>query len=169
VPLTRFEFNLYAPTIETDTLEALPPSANTTGVVSTVYMLLAGAPLESKFVDEWAKYNPSYISSRDHLFVESTVGIKSLNRLIDDRVKARIKKNFKESDRIRDYLASRGFVLKDTQGRPTWEVALDARIDPAWTPTLPRRARFYNWAVRKIAKPASLVIHVVRFISGMAR
>jgi cysteinyl-tRNA synthetase len=169
VPVTRIEIKLYAPTIEAETLEALPPSANATGVVSTVSMLLTGAARESKFVDEWAKYNPYYISSRDRLFVGNTIGIKNLNELLDARVKARLGKDFKESDRIRDYLISRGFVLKDTLGKPTWEVASDARINPAWTLTPSFRVRFHIRVVRIIAKPTSWAIYIVRFILEIAR
>ena len=52
----------------------------------------------------------------------------NVDDLIADRAAARARKDFKESDRIRDELASRGIVLKDgkdTDGNPvtTWEIA----------------------------------------------
>ena|GEM_PF-13505 len=168
-PITRFETRLYGPTIEALTLKALPLSANTTGVVSTVSYLLTGGALESKFVDEWSKYNPYYISSRDRLFVENIIGIKKLNQLMEARAKARLEKNFKESDRIRDQLLSLGFALKDTQGRPTWEVALDARINPAWTLRPSLFDRLYIWAARMVAETTSVVVHIARFFSEIAR
>ncbi|KYG20512.1 cysteinyl-tRNA synthetase [Bradyrhizobium sp. AT1] len=53
---------------------------------------------------------------------------KKIQKLVDDRLSARLAKNFKESDRIRDELAAMGVVLKDGKdddGKPmtTWEVA----------------------------------------------
>jgi len=51
-----------------------------------------------------------------------------IRALIDDRTAARARKDFKESDRIRDVLAAVGVVLKDgkdADGKPvtTWEIA----------------------------------------------
>jgi cysteinyl-tRNA synthetase len=43
--------------------------------------------------------------------------------LIADRAAARARKDFKESDRIRDELAAMGVVLKDSKDGTTWEVA----------------------------------------------
>ena len=48
--------------------------------------------------------------------------------LIADRTAARARKDFKESDRIRDELAAMGVVIKDgkdADGKPvtTWEIA----------------------------------------------
>jgi cysteinyl-tRNA synthetase len=52
----------------------------------------------------------------------------AINALIADRAAARARKDFKESDRIRDQLAAMKIVLKDgkdANGNPTttWEVA----------------------------------------------
>jgi cysteinyl-tRNA synthetase len=51
-----------------------------------------------------------------------------VRKLIDQRADARVRKDFKESDRIRDELASMGVALKDgkdADGNPvtTWEIA----------------------------------------------
>jgi cysteinyl-tRNA synthetase len=46
-----------------------------------------------------------------------------VNRLVDDRTAARARKDWKESDRIRDELAKMGVVLKDTKDGTTWEIA----------------------------------------------
>jgi cysteinyl-tRNA synthetase len=43
--------------------------------------------------------------------------------LIKQRAVARASKDFKESDRIRDELAARGVVLKDSKDGTTWEIA----------------------------------------------
>jgi cysteinyl-tRNA synthetase len=58
----------------------------------------------------------------------SGVDAERIDRLISDRAAARMRKDFKESDRIRDELTKLGVVLKDSkdaQGNPvtTWEVA----------------------------------------------
>jgi len=46
-----------------------------------------------------------------------------VERLIAARTQARKAKNFAEADRIRDELAGRGIVLKDSKEGTTWEVA----------------------------------------------
>jgi cysteinyl-tRNA synthetase len=46
-----------------------------------------------------------------------------IQRLIAERTKARVAKNWKESDRIRDELAAMGVVLKDSKDGTTWEIA----------------------------------------------
>jgi cysteinyl-tRNA synthetase len=53
---------------------------------------------------------------------------KQVDGLISDRTAARARKDFKESDRIRDELAAMGIVLKDgkdANGNPvtTWEIS----------------------------------------------
>jgi cysteinyl-tRNA synthetase len=58
----------------------------------------------------------------------SGIDAKQVDRLIADRTAARARKDFKESDRIRDELAAMGVVLKDgkdADGKPvtTWEIA----------------------------------------------
>jgi cysteinyl-tRNA synthetase len=55
-------------------------------------------------------------------------GAGKVDELIAARAAARARKDFKESDRIRDELAARGVVLKDgkdADGKPvtTWEIA----------------------------------------------
>jgi cysteinyl-tRNA synthetase len=58
----------------------------------------------------------------------SGIDAKQIDDLIADRTAARARKDFKESDRIRDELAAMGVVLKDgkdADGKPTttWEIA----------------------------------------------
>jgi len=43
--------------------------------------------------------------------------------LIASRTAARARKDFKESDRIRDELAAMGVVIKDSKEGTTWEIA----------------------------------------------
>ena len=53
----------------------------------------------------------------------SGVDAKQIDALISDRTAARARKDFKESDRIRDELAAMGVVIKDAKDGTTWEVA----------------------------------------------
>jgi cysteinyl-tRNA synthetase len=58
----------------------------------------------------------------------SGVDAAEIDRLIAERTAARARKDFKESDRIRDELAAKGVVIKDGKdagGKPvtTWELA----------------------------------------------
>ncbi len=53
----------------------------------------------------------------------SGVDAKQIDGLISDRAAARARKDFKESDRIRDQLAAMGVVIKDSKEGTTWEIA----------------------------------------------
>ena len=55
--------------------------------------------------------------------VASGVDAKEIDGLISDRTAARARKDFKESDRIRDQLAAMGVVIKDSKEGTTWEIA----------------------------------------------
>src|SRR6202045_4962411 len=53
----------------------------------------------------------------------SGVDVKQVDGLIAARTAARARKDFKESDRIRDELAAMGVVIKDSKAGTTWEIA----------------------------------------------
>ncbi len=53
----------------------------------------------------------------------SGVDAERIEGLISDRTAARARKDFKESDRIRDELAAMGVVIKDSKAGTTWEIA----------------------------------------------
>jgi cysteinyl-tRNA synthetase len=53
----------------------------------------------------------------------SGVDAKQIDDLISLRTAARARKDFKESDRIRDELAAMGVVIKDSKQGTTWEIA----------------------------------------------
>ncbi len=53
----------------------------------------------------------------------SGIDVKQVDALISDRTAARARKDFKESDRIRDQLAAMGVVIKDSKDGTTWEIA----------------------------------------------
>ncbi len=53
----------------------------------------------------------------------SGIDVSEINRLISERSGARARKDFKESDRIRDQLAAMGVAIKDSKDGTTWEIA----------------------------------------------
>ena len=53
----------------------------------------------------------------------SGVDANQVDSLIADRTAARARKDFRESDRIRDELAAMGVVIKDAKEGTTWEIA----------------------------------------------
>ena len=53
----------------------------------------------------------------------SGVDAEQIDKLISDRTAARARKDFPESDRIRDQLAAMGVVIKDSKEGTTWEIA----------------------------------------------
>ncbi|WP_424626952.1 cysteine--tRNA ligase [Bradyrhizobium sp. SYSU BS000235] len=53
----------------------------------------------------------------------SGIDAAQVNSLLSDRAAARARKDFKESDRIRDELAAMGVVIKDSKEGTTWEIA----------------------------------------------
>ena len=63
--------------------------------------------------------NDGYVT----LIKRNDAGPDEIERLIEARNAARKAKDFKESDRIRDELAKKGVVLKDTKDGTTWEIA----------------------------------------------
>jgi cysteinyl-tRNA synthetase len=54
---------------------------------------------------------------------ESGIDAKQIDDLISSRAAARARKDFRESDRIRDELAAMGVVIKDSKEGTTWEIA----------------------------------------------
>ncbi|MDO9058148.1 MAG: class I tRNA ligase family protein, partial [Bradyrhizobium sp.] len=53
----------------------------------------------------------------------SGIDAKHIDDLISNRTAARARKDFAESDRIRDELAAMGVVIKDSKEGTTWEIA----------------------------------------------
>jgi cysteinyl-tRNA synthetase len=54
---------------------------------------------------------------------KSHIDSSRVEALISDRTAARARRDFKESDRIRDQLAAMGVVIKDSKEGTTWEIA----------------------------------------------
>jgi cysteinyl-tRNA synthetase len=101
----------------------LDPTVNVVSSATAAYSRIYGLWGKPRFLEEWTKYGSPFISSAAMKAVEEGVGIKVLNKRIDQRLVARAKKNWPESDRIRDELAAMGVVLKDSKDGTTWEVA----------------------------------------------
>jgi cysteinyl-tRNA synthetase len=55
--------------------------------------------------------------------VGKAIAAADVEKLLADRKEARARKDFKESDRIRDELAAMGIVIKDSKEGTTWEIA----------------------------------------------
>jgi cysteinyl-tRNA synthetase len=53
----------------------------------------------------------------------SGIDARQVESLIAERTAARARKDFRESDRIRDQLAAMGVAIKDSKEGTTWEVA----------------------------------------------
>jgi cysteinyl-tRNA synthetase len=66
------------------------------------------------------KTRKDYLSDDPHAIVVDETIVKGL---IEKRTAARARKDFKESDRIRDELAAMGVVIKDSKDGTTWEIA----------------------------------------------
>ena len=55
--------------------------------------------------------------------VGNAIVAEEVDKLIAQRATARLRKDFKESDRIRDQLAAMGVIIKDSKDGTTWEIA----------------------------------------------
>jgi cysteinyl-tRNA synthetase len=75
---------------------------------------LLGIEIEEYDPDRLQKSRQSSLSTEDQ---------KTIEGLLAERTAARARKDFKESDRIRDQLAAMGVVIKDSKEGTTWEIA----------------------------------------------
>jgi len=100
---------------------------NTSGAITRLHAIAAGRSAASAQLKASAmllgllgKTKTEYLASNPKAIV---VNKEVVNSLIADRTAARARKDFKESDRIRDELAAMGVVIKDSKEGTTWEVA----------------------------------------------
>jgi cysteinyl-tRNA synthetase len=111
-------------------LSALEDDLNTPQVLTELYKLADGARTgdwrsagELKkacaFLGFELKTNLQEILKRKRGGVNEV----EIQSLIADRAAARARKDWKESDRLRDELAKMGVVVKDTKDGTTWEIA----------------------------------------------
>jgi cysteinyl-tRNA synthetase len=115
----------------TNVVEALSDDLNTPQVIAALHGLRSGA------VSGDEDDRKALAGSLRHLgfLSESSTAWKSrkqqasgidagqVENLIAERTAARARKDFKESDRIRDQLAAMGVVIKDSKTGTSWEIA----------------------------------------------
>jgi len=105
-------------------LEALSDDLNTPQMIATLHGLrssdLGAFAASLRFLGFFAESAAQWESRKRKA---SGVDAERVNSLIADRTAARARKDFKESDRIRDELAAMGIAIKDSKEGTTWEVA----------------------------------------------
>jgi cysteinyl-tRNA synthetase len=68
-------------------------------------------------------FNGPNIAERVRRERQENHDLNKINELVAARATARARKDFKESDRIRDELAAMGVIIKDSKEGTTWEIA----------------------------------------------
>ncbi|MBV8925728.1 MAG: cysteine--tRNA ligase [Bradyrhizobium sp.] len=105
-------------------LEALSDDLNTPQMLATLHGLrngdLGAFAASLRFLGFLSKSAAQWESRKQEA---SGVDASRVNALIADRTAARARRDFKESDRIRDQLAAMGVAIKDSKEGTTWEVA----------------------------------------------
>jgi cysteinyl-tRNA synthetase len=108
---------------------------NTSGVITRLHAIASGrtgasglAQIEVKRTLKASAMLLGLLGKTKREYLESnpkavTVNTAVVDALIADRTAARARKDFKESDRIRDELAAMGVVIKDSKEGTTWEIA----------------------------------------------
>jgi cysteinyl-tRNA synthetase len=112
-------------------LEALSDDLNTPQMIASLHSLRnSAASGNERDRDQFAAslrllgfLSESAAAWKDRKQKASGVNAKQIDGLIADRTAARARKDFKESDRIRDQLAAMGVVIKDSKEGTTWEIA----------------------------------------------
>jgi cysteinyl-tRNA synthetase len=104
--------------------EALSDDLNTPQMIAVLHGLrssdLGGFAASLRFLGFFAESVAQWEGRKRR---DSGVDADRVNALIADRTAARARKDFKESDRIRDELAAMGIAIKDSKEGTTWEVA----------------------------------------------
>jgi len=118
-------------------LEAMADDLNTPRAITELHRLQKTAKAQSPIMSDAASQLISGLSmlefnikDYDPEWLQKQVAAKKIGnrtpeieRLIAARAVARTKRDWKESDHIRDELAKMGVVLKDTKNGTTWEIA----------------------------------------------
>ena len=131
----------------------LSDDLNTSGVITRLHAIASGrteasgsAPIEIKRTLKASAMLLGLLGQTKREYLESnpkavTVNKAVVDALIADRTAARARKDFKESDRIRDELAAMGVVIKDSKEGTTWEIA--RRVRPRCDRSCLRTRRFW--------------------------
>jgi cysteinyl-tRNA synthetase len=107
-------------------LEALADDLNTAQMIAALHSLRSNESERATFAASlrfvgFLSESASQWESRKR--TASGVDAGQVDALIAERTAARARKDFKESDRIRDELAAMGVAIKDSRDGTTWEVA----------------------------------------------
>ena len=101
-----------------EVIAALSDDLNTPRLIATLHSLRKSGKASQLYAAmELLGIEPVFAESAD-LTLSTRV-----ETLLDVRAAARARKDFKESDRIRDELAAMGVVIKDSKEGTTWEIA----------------------------------------------
>jgi cysteinyl-tRNA synthetase len=112
-------------------IEALSDDLNTPQMIATLHALRNGAASgNQRSRNEFAGslrffgfLSESTAQWNGRKQQASGIDAEQIDGLISDRAAARARKDFRESDRIRDELAAMGVVIKDSKEGTTWEIA----------------------------------------------
>ena len=118
-------------TISPDVLTALADDLNTSQAIAALHSLAAkgraGDPRSAsdlKATCGFLGFTLKDVALQDILRRQkSDIDANQVDALIAARTAARARKDFKESDRIRDELAAMGVAIKDSKDGTTWEIA----------------------------------------------
>jgi cysteinyl-tRNA synthetase len=118
-------------TISPDVLTALADDLNTSQAIVALHSLAAKARAgdhrsasDLKATCGFLGFTLKDVALQDILRRQkSDIDANQVNALIAARTAARARKDFKESDRIRDELAAMGIAIKDSKDGTTWEIA----------------------------------------------
>jgi cysteinyl-tRNA synthetase len=111
-------------------IEALSDDLNTPQMMASLHGLRSSAAGNERDRGEFAAslrllgfLSESAAAWKDRKQQASGIDAKQIDGLISERTAARARKDFKESDRIRDQLAAMGVAIKDSKDGTTWELA----------------------------------------------
>jgi cysteinyl-tRNA synthetase len=113
-----------------DVIEALADDLNTPQMIATLHGLRSDASRSETDRSAFAAslrllgfLGESSAQWESRKRTASGIDTAKIEALIAERTAARARKDFKESDRIRDELAAMGVAIKDSKDGTTWEVA----------------------------------------------
>jgi cysteinyl-tRNA synthetase len=111
-------------------IEALADDLNTPQMMASLHGLRSSAAANERDRSAFAAslrllgfLSESAAAWKDRKQQASGVDATQIDGLISERTAARARKDFKESDRIRDELAAMGIIIKDSKDGTTWEIA----------------------------------------------
>lgn len=115
----------------TNVIEALSDDLNTPQMMAALHGLRSGAVSGNegdrralagslRYLGFFSESSTAWKSRKEQA---SGIDASQVENLIAERTAARARKDFKESDRIRDELAAMGVVIKDSKTGTTWEIA----------------------------------------------